>query len=64
MMTSPQTFERGATSTAFFAVLNSRLRQLFPTCDAAPFANLLMEIDEAEWQAKISKITLRWDASC
>jgi hypothetical protein len=47
-----------------FAMLKGRLRQLFPAGDARPFANLLMEIDEAEWQAKIAKISLRWDARC
>jgi hypothetical protein len=40
-------------------VLGSKLRQLFPASEIAGFEQLLMEIEEAEWQRQLSRITLR-----
>jgi hypothetical protein len=40
-------------------VIGARLRQLFPVQETRPYSQLLMEIDEADWQRKLSRITLR-----
>lgn len=41
------------------SILAAYLRRLFPAQEARPFAQLLIDIDEAAWQAKLSRITLR-----
>lgn len=41
------------------SVFGARLRRLFPAQETRPFGQLLMEIDEADWQLRLSRITLR-----
>ena len=41
------------------AMLAASLRRLFPVEGSQHFEQLLIDIDEAEWQHKLSTITLR-----
>ncbi len=42
-------------------VLAVALRQVWPKDETASFRQMLMEVDEAEWQSKLSRITIRCD---
>jgi hypothetical protein len=41
------------------AVLASALRRAWPEDETPCFPQMLMEVDEAEWQSKLSRITIR-----
>jgi hypothetical protein len=41
------------------SMLSRCLNRLFPAQESREFSQLLMDIDEAVWQRKLSRITLR-----